>query len=83
MIFYILELSGEEFGINTFSMSMAGENMLNDQDLHRGLEYCAEVGCLAQVHAESGEIIERNTKRMQENGITGPEGFGNMKDFCY
>lgn len=69
------ELSGEEFGINTFSMSMAGENMLNDQDLHRGLEYCAEVGCLAQVHAESGEIIERNTKRMQENGVTGPEGF--------
>jgi dihydropyrimidinase len=72
-------LSGEEFGINTFSMSMAGENMLNDQDLHRGLEYCAEVGCLAQVHAESGEIIERNTKRMQENGVTGPEGFGNLK----
>ena len=43
------------------------------------LEYCAEVGCLAQVHAESGEIIERNTKRMQENGVTGPEGFGNLK----
>ena len=37
IIYYILELSGEEFGINTFSMSMAGENMLNDQDLHRGL----------------------------------------------
>lgn len=69
------ELSGEEFGVNTFFMSMTGENKLSDQDLHSGLESCAEFGCLAQVHAESGEIIERNTKRMKENGVTGPEGF--------
>ena len=70
------ELSGDEFGVNTFFMSMTGDHMLTDHDLHRGLESCVEFGCLAQVHAESGEIIERNVKRMQENGVTGPEGFG-------
>ena len=28
----------------------------------------------AEVHAESGEIIERNTKKMLQNGVFGPEG---------
>jgi len=69
------ELSQEESGVNTFFLSMVGENRLNDEDLLRGFEACVNLGCLANVHAESGEIVERNEKKMLENGVTGPEGF--------
>ncbi len=69
------ELTGEEFGVNTFFMSMEGENKLSDSSLLSGLESCAEFGCLAQVHAQSGEIIERNVQRILGNGVTGPEGY--------
>ena len=69
------ELTGEEFGINTFCMSMEGDNKLSDEDLMRGFEGIKEVGGLAQVHAESGEIVEKLSQRMLDNGVTGPEGY--------
>ena len=69
------ELTGEEFGINTFCMSMEGENKLSDEDLMKGLEGIKEIGGLAQVHAESGEIVEKLSQRMLDSGVTGPEGY--------
>ena len=36
---------------------------------------CAKLGCLAQVHAESGDIVERNAQHLLQMGVTGPEGF--------
>ena len=54
---------------------MEGENKLSDSDLMRAFENIVNIGGLAQVHAESGEIIERNTKKMLQNGVFGPEGF--------
>lgn len=69
------ELTTEEFGINTFHVSMEGENKLSDEDLMRAFENVVSIGGLAQVHAESGEIIERNKKKMLQNGVFGPEGF--------
>ena len=68
------ELTSDEFGVNAFSVSMEGENKLNDEDLMRAFENIVNVGGLAEVHAESGEIIERNTKKMLQNGVFGPEG---------
>lgn len=53
------ELTSEEFGVNTFFMNMSGDQKLTDDELLRGFEACTKLGCLAQVHAESGEIIER------------------------
>lgn len=69
------ELTGEEFGVNTFCMSMEGENKLSDEDLMKGLEGIKEIGGLAQVHAESGEIVEKLSQRMLDSGVTGPEGY--------
>lgn len=66
------ELTTDDFGVNTFCMSMLESK---DSDLLTGLESCAKWGCLAQVHAESGEVIERNAKKILANGVTGPEGF--------
>ena len=71
----VQELTGEEFGINTFCMTMEGNNKLCDQELLDGLQGIKEVGGLAQVHAESGEIVEKLSQRMLENGVTGPEGY--------
>lgn len=68
------ELTNEEFGVNTFFMSME-DKKFSDEDLLQGLDSCASFGCLAQVHAQSGEIIDRNIQRILANGVTGPEGF--------
>lgn len=31
--------------------------MMNDEDLIRGMKRCAQLGALAQVHAENGDMI--------------------------
>lgn len=66
----------EEKGINSFKMYMAYKDvlMLNDGELYETFERCKEIGALAQVHAENGEIIEKNTVKLLAQGITGPEG---------
>lgn len=66
----------EEKGINSFKMYMAYKDvlMLNDGELYETFERCKEIGALAQVHAENGEIIEKNTVKLLARGITGPEG---------
>jgi len=68
-------LAGEEYGVNTFQMDMIGaRQMESDQDLVNALEKVAELNCVAQVHAETGDIVERNVKRILAKGISGPEG---------
>lgn len=66
----------KEKGISSFKMFMAykGLFMLNDFELFETFERCRDLGVLAQVHAENGDIIAKNTVRLLENGITGPEG---------
>lgn len=67
-------LSGEEYGVNTFHIDMIGQRQMKDADMVNAMTQIARMGCLAQVHAESGDIVERNTKRLLDKGITGPEG---------
>ena len=64
-------LSGQEYGVNTFHLDM---RTMKDQDLVTAMDKIAKMGCLAQVHAECGDMIDRNVMRLKEKGISGPEG---------
>lgn len=66
----------KEKGVNSFKCFMAYKNyfMINDSQLISVFNTCREIGALAQVHAENGDIIEANVKRILKMGITGPEG---------
>ncbi|NXI61087.1 DPYS Dihydropyrimidinase, partial [Anseranas semipalmata] len=63
-------------GVNSFKMFMAYKDvyMLSDEELYAAFSYCKELGTVAQVHAENGELIAQNAKKMLAMGITGPEG---------
>lgn len=70
------ELVSDEYGINSFKFFMAYKDnlQLNDPELFALMEHCRMIGALAQVHAENGDVIEENKKRLLAAGITGPEG---------
>lgn len=65
-----------DFGINSFKMFMAYKDvfMVTDGELYEAFETCKEIGAIAQVHAENGEVIAKNQKKLLQDGITGPEG---------
>ncbi|KAF4533481.1 hypothetical protein B566_EDAN000966 [Ephemera danica] len=49
----------KEHGVNSFKMFMAYKDlyMLRDPELYAVFERCKELGAVAQVHAENGDII--------------------------
>ncbi|XP_029031996.1 dihydropyrimidinase isoform X1 [Osmia bicornis bicornis] len=63
-------------GVNSFKMFMAYRDMfmIRDPELIEAFKACKELGAIAMVHAENGDIIAENTKRLLEAGVTGPEG---------
>lgn len=71
-----METLCKEKGINSFKMFMAykGVFQLNDFELYETFERIRDLGALAQVHAENGDVIAKNTVKFLSNGITGPEG---------
>ena len=48
-----------EKGVNSFKMFMAYKDvfMLCDQELYSAFSQCKDVGAIAQVHAENGDLI--------------------------
>jgi len=51
----------QDKGVNSFKMFMAYKDlyMLSDEELYAALSYCKELGTIAQVHAENGELISQ------------------------
>ncbi|XP_017839548.1 dihydropyrimidinase-like isoform X2 [Drosophila busckii] len=66
----------KERGVNSFKSYMAykGVYQLNDTELLDSFERIRSLHALAMVHAENGDIIAKNEKRLLAQGITGPEG---------
>ncbi|XP_061402679.1 dihydropyrimidinase-like, partial [Musca vetustissima] len=66
----------EEKGINSFKMFMAykGLYQVNDSEMLDSFERIRELGGIALVHAENGDIIAKNVGKLLDAGITGPEG---------
>lgn len=65
-----------EKGVNSFKMFMAYKDvfMLQDHELYAAFSQCREVGAIAQVHAENGDLIAEVSERkcdnlLFENGI--------------
>jgi dihydropyrimidinase len=65
-----------EHGITSFKFFLAykGGLMLAEEDLIAGFVRCRELGAMAQVHAENGELIAYLQARMLADGITSPLG---------
>lgn len=66
----------KEKGINSFKSFMAYKDslMIRDEDLIKVFKKCKELGAIAMVHAENGDLIDECTRKIKELGITGPEG---------
>ncbi|XP_056151623.1 dihydropyrimidinase-related protein 5a [Lampris incognitus] len=65
-----------EKGVNSFQMFMAYKDMhmLRDSELFQALQNCKDIGAVARVHAENGELVAEGAKEALELGISGPEG---------
>lgn len=48
-----------EEGVNSFQMFMAYKDtfMLRDSELLQALQHCKDIGAVARVHAENGELV--------------------------
>jgi dihydropyrimidinase len=65
-----------EHGINSYKFFMAYKNaiMVSDEELIAGFSRCRDLGAIAAVHAETGELVFQLQQELLKKGITGPEG---------
>ncbi len=66
----------EKWGVNSFKHFMAYKNaiMCDDETLVNSFKRCKELGALATIHAENGELVYVLQKEVYEKGFRGPEG---------
>ncbi|MCW1933599.1 dihydropyrimidinase [Pararhodobacter zhoushanensis] len=66
----------QDRGINTFKHFMAykGSLMVNDDEMFASFQRLAELGAIAMVHAENGDVVAELTTKLLAQGNTGPEG---------
>ncbi|SLN57394.1 dihydropyrimidinase [Oceanibacterium hippocampi] len=65
-----------DHGVNSFKHFMAykGAIMVSDEMMLASFGRCRELGAIATVHAENGEMVYYLQQELLKKGITGPEG---------
>ncbi|MCC1494049.1 dihydropyrimidinase [Cognatishimia sp. F0-27] len=65
----------EDRGINTFKHFMAykGALMVNDDEMYASFNRLGELGAIAMVHAENGDVVAELQAKLMAEGNTGPE----------
>jgi len=65
-----------DWGVNSFKHFMAYKNaiMCDDETLVNSFKRCRELGALATLHAENGELVYTLQQDIYDQGIHGPEG---------
>lgn len=60
-----METLVREKGVNSFQMFMAYKDMfmLRDSELFQVMQHCKDIGAIARVHAENGELVAEVRKR--------------------
>ena len=63
-------------GVTTFKHFMAykGALMIEDDEMYASFKRCGELGAMALVHAENGDIVAELQEKYMAAGLTGPEG---------
>ena len=67
----------KERHVNSFLFSMDYKQLgaqVRDADLYAAMTACKQLGALARVHAENGDVIVEKQRQMLQLGVTGPEG---------
>ena len=71
-----MEILARDFGVNSFKLFMTYKNllMLDNKQLMEAFKHVKDLGCIAKVHAENGDMVADNEKKLLKEGIRGPEG---------